>query len=171
MLEHKGVLLVAAGGTIAAEPYDKTPQYVTVRSNERVIEFLRKKHLALRVVDFATKDSKDITPDDIAEMADIIAAAAEDVVLITHGTDAMARNAQALKTMLGPVLEEKTIIVTGAMKPLSHGEGSDGYDNLEDSLRFALSEEVRGVWLVMHDKVLNPARAVKDYEKLTFYEV
>lgn len=114
---REGVLLIAAGGTIAAEPYKRTPAWVNVKSNAHVIKEVRQivqegthsaqyehtkqrvsdarpfYNIALRVADFSIVDSKSLTLEDIKAMADIIASSRESMVIITQGTDAMAPNA------------------------------------------------------------------------------
>lgn len=176
MKEKGDILLIATGGTIAAEPYEQTPKDVTVRNNYRVMGELpgMAPNQWVRVVDFAIKDSKHLTPMDIAAMARTISEAKEAKVLITHGTDAMAPNARALLAVLKehyPDALKKTVIFTGAMQPLAHGpEASDGYANLRDSVARLNSEALQGVWMMMGGEILDPERTDKDMAQGRFVQ-
>lgn len=191
------VLLIATGGTIAAEAYDKTPEFVTVTTNERVVSAMKSLTeltlanarqklrngditasditeaflLRIAVNDFCNKDSKDITSEDIGEIAKAIAGAPQKMVLITTGTDYMAPNARALKAELQAyypdVLRTKNIIFTGAVKPLNH-EGSDGQQNLSDALEVAMRNARPGVAIVMHGMVFDPEKTDKHFRPGTF---
>ena len=70
----------------------------------------------------------------------------EDKIVITHGTDTMVETAK----FLGQNIEDKTIIITGAMIPYAFGS-SDGLFNLGSALAFAQSLP-RGVYIVMNGK-------------------
>lgn len=150
----KGLLVIAAGGTIAAEHYDNTPENVHVRNNDRVktaiwgmtaphIYDQRQKlskyaserlgevfNMSMQFIDFGIKDSKDITEEELQNMAQMIAEAPEELVLITHGTDAMVHNANRITQILSQdypgTLESKHIVITGAMKPLAHNITFEG---------------------------------------------
>ncbi len=171
------ILLIAAGGTIAAEPYAQTPEYVTVETNAHVIQALQDvagKEITVGAADFSIKDSKDITDEDLQRVAGLIAQAQQNFIVITHGTDAMPQNARKLKALLASdfpnVLAKKRIVFTGAMEPLTHGVQSDGYANLKDALEVALHNAKAGVSIVMHGMVINPDRAVKDFDKKAIIE-
>jgi L-asparaginase len=57
-----------------------------------------------------------------------------DKIIITHGTDRMVMTATELATHQD--LQNKTIILTGAMVPYAFGTSSDGFFNLGASLAF-----------------------------------
>jgi L-asparaginase len=56
----------------------------------------------------------------------------ESAIVVTHGTDTMVDTARALA---GAKLEDKTIVLTGAMVPYAFGS-SDGLFNLGSALSF-----------------------------------
>ncbi len=56
-------------------------------------------------------------------------------VIVTHGTDTIADTARYLASK--QKLEDKTIILTGAMIPYAFGSSSDGFFNLGAALAFA----------------------------------
>lgn len=55
-------------------------------------------------------------------------------ILITHGTDTMVKTAEMLAKA---DIEDKTIVLTGAMVPYAFGSSSDGFFNLGAALAFA----------------------------------
>lgn len=60
--------------------------------------------------------------------------AAEENMVITHGTDTMVETA---RTLADANIENKTIVLTGAMVPYAFGTSSDGFFNLGASLAYA----------------------------------
>jgi L-asparaginase len=70
----------------------------------------------------------------------------EDRIIITHGTDTMEVTAR----VLGQLMKEKTIVLTGAMIPYKFGS-SDGLFNLGSALAFAQTLPT-GVYIVMNGK-------------------
>ncbi len=72
---------------------------------------------------------------------------AKDIV-VTHGTDTMVETA---KVLADANLENKTIILTGAMIPYAFGSSSDGFFNLGSSLAFAQTLKP-GVYISMNGR-------------------
>ncbi len=70
----------------------------------------------------------------------------EDKIVITHGTDTMVETAN----VLGPQIQEKTIVLTGAMIPYAFGS-SDGLFNLGSALSFVQALP-HGVYIAMNGK-------------------
>jgi len=179
MVEEKqgdsGVFLIAVGGTIAAEPYECTPNNVTVKSNAHVIKAARgMAGGAFTAHDYAIVDSKELTLEDTRALAGMIAARPEHGVVITQGTDAMAPNARAmlahLKQYCPALLEEKCILFTGAMEPLKHGRASDGFANLAFALEQCRNPERKGVWIAFDGALKDPQVTDKDFERKQFVE-
>jgi L-asparaginase len=77
-------------------------------------------------------DSLELDDRGRAEIVARARASAEQAILITHGTDTMVQTAQALAAA---GLEDKTIVLTGAMVPYAFGS-SDGLFNLGSALSF-----------------------------------
>jgi len=67
-------------------------------------------------------------------------------IVITHGTDTLVESA---KSLAQANIENKTIILTGAMVPYAFGTSSDGFFNLGAALAFAQSLE-HGVYVAMN---------------------
>ena len=72
--------------------------------------------------------------------------AKEERIVITHGTDTMAETARAL----GKTVQNKTIVLTGAMIPYKFGS-SDGLFNLGSALAFVQTLP-RGVYIAMNGR-------------------
>ncbi len=160
------ILLIRTGGTIDAEPYDnpyQPPHHVsTLPASESLIEqTVRDMKGAEKVDHFRwltpqeesqfVKDSQLFSDADIMQLAELIARDDHHNIIITHGTDAMAQNASALKEALGNT--DKTIIFTGAMIPLSMNAQyqSDGITGLQFSLNNIESQDA-GVFVAARDQ-------------------
>ncbi|MGE3624298.1 MAG: asparaginase domain-containing protein [Bdellovibrionales bacterium] len=139
------ILVLTTGGTIGALPYEdpsNPPAFSEMPPDRRdlVCEALNGKSFSFaqtRCVSLPPRDSKEIDAGYRDSMLEKIVEMPEKLVLITHGTDRILGTAayfyQHYKTV--PGLANKAIILTGAMVPLANGPASDGFLNLEFSLR------------------------------------
>jgi L-asparaginase len=91
-------------------------------------------------------DSLEMTDQDRQIIVDHCLKAKEDKIVITHGTDTMEVTAR----VLGGIVREKTIILTGAMIPYKFGS-SDGLFNLGSALAFVQTLPY-GVYIAMNGK-------------------
>lgn len=89
-------------------------------------------------------------------------AAAEDRIIITHGTDTMELTAQKL----GPEELGKTIVLTGAMVPFSMAE-SDAVFNLGSALT-AVQLLPPGVYIAMNSRIFSWETVKKDKDRGVF---
>jgi L-asparaginase len=170
------ILVLTTGGTLDAVAYSQTPENVAFEggskvkltlNNMRAEGTLDARLSEFKLVEVCQKDSKSLSESDLQEIKLLIDQCPEEHVLITHGTDRMPENARWLKANV----KGKQVAVTGSMKPLAHGDpGSDGFQNLVDSVRMLMADELPGVWIVMHGKRIDPDKAVKDFQKLEIYE-
>jgi L-asparaginase len=110
-------------------------------------------------------DSLDMTENDRTIIADSCRSAAEDRILITHGTDTMVQTA----AFLAGRLSGKTVILTGAMIPYKFGS-SDGLFNLGSSLAF-VQLLPPGVYVSMNGKCFAWDRVKKDKRIGEFVEI
>ena len=94
-------------------------------------------------------DSLEITDADRNLIAKKCIGAKENKIIITHGTDTMAKTAK----VLGEKIINKTIVITGAMVPYKFGS-SDGLFNLGSSLAFVQTLP-QGVYVVMNGRCFN----------------
>jgi L-asparaginase len=91
--------------------------------------------------------------------------AAEDKIIITHGTDTMVETAKALSNKK----IDKTIILTGAMIPYKFGS-SDGLFNLGSAIAFVQTLP-HGVYIAMNGKYftannVRKNRSIGEFEEL-----
>lgn len=70
-------------------------------------------------------------------------------IVITHGTDTMVETAKMLASQAG--IENKTIVLMGAMVPYAFGSSSDGFFNLGSAFAFAQMLQP-GVYVVMNGR-------------------
>lgn len=91
-------------------------------------------------------DSLDMKDSDRELILHNCSAAAEDRILITHGTDTMTETAE----YLAKANVDKTIVLTGAMIPYKFGS-SDGFFNLGAALAF-LQILPAGVYVAMNGR-------------------
>jgi L-asparaginase len=91
--------------------------------------------------------------------------AAEELIVITHGTDTMAKTAQ----LLGPERLPKTIVLTGAMVPYQVS-GSDALFNFGTAFA-AVQLLPAGVYIAMGGRIFDWDRVRKDRSVGAFEEV
>ncbi len=91
-------------------------------------------------------DSLDMTAEDREIILDNCAKCKEDKIIITHGTDTMEETAR----VLGPRMQTKTVVLTGAMVPYKFGS-SDGLFNLGSALAFVQTLPP-GVYIAMNGR-------------------
>jgi L-asparaginase len=91
--------------------------------------------------------------------------AAEERIVITHGTDTMAETAK----LIGPARLAKTIVLTGAMVPYQI-QGSDALFNFGTAFS-AVQLLPIGVYIVMNGRVFAWDRVRKDRSRGVFEEV
>lgn len=145
--------VLTTGGTIdkvyfdAASTYDiGDPQVEPVFKESNVtFEFV--------VEPVLRKDSLVMTDADRALIRERVAAAAERLILITHGTDTMTQTAEALKG-----IEGKVIVFTGSMVP-ARFRASDAIFNLGCAVG-AVQVLPPGIYVAMNGKI-SPADTVR----------
>lgn len=86
-------------------------------------------------------------------------------ILITHGTDTMELTAAFLAE---GGIEDKTIVITGAMIPYAFGDSSDGFFNLGSALSF-LQMLPHGVYVVMNGRYFHWNKVEKN-RKTGYFE-
>ena len=86
-------------------------------------------------------------------------------IVITHGTDTMVITAKAIAEAK---IENKTIVLTGAMIPYAFGSSSDGFFNLGSALSFVQTLK-EGVYIIMNGRYFEWNK-VKKNTKTGFFE-
>lgn len=90
-----------------------------------------------------------------------------DKILITHGTDTMVKTAAYLAEKN---IENKTIVLTGAMIPYAFGTSSDGFFNLGSALAFVQTLP-SGVFVSMNGRYFNWNKVQKNLRTGLFEEI
>ena len=110
-------------------------------------------------------DSLEMTDQDRQIIVDHCLKAKEDKIVITHGTDTMEVTAR----VLGEIVREKTIVLTGAMIPYKFGS-SDGLFNLGSALGFVQTLPY-GVYIAMNGKYFHWNNVRKNKQTGQFEEL
>ncbi|KTT74436.1 asparaginase domain-containing protein [Sphingomonas endophytica] len=149
------VLILTTGGTIDKLYFDALSEY---QIGDSVVErLLRTARVALpfRVQELLRKDSLELTDDDRAMVAQAVADAPEERIVITHGTDTMTETAKALAGKT-----DKTIVLVGALAPARFAD-SDATFNL--GMAFATAQVAGpGVWIAMNGTIFDGTKVRKD---------
>jgi L-asparaginase len=138
------IRLFITGGTFDKQ-YDEIHGKLFFRDTH-VSEMLRlgRCRLQLEVRTLMMIDSLEMTDSDRRLILENCRQAAEERIVITHGTDTMADTAR----VLGEAALPKTIVLTGAMVPYAFGS-SDGLFNLGSALSFVQTLP-HGVFIAMN---------------------
>ena len=105
-------------------------------------------------------DSLEMTENDIEKIIDECIKSASKRIVITHGTDTMVRTASKIASKIN----DKTIVLTGAMIPYAFGSSSDGFFNLGSALSFVQTLK-EGVYIAMNGQYFDYNNVIKDKEK------
>jgi|GEM_PF-1202236 len=182
MMKAKKVKWFTTGGTIDSQPYDENnpPKDATndvfsyLPSHLQAIRNEVRPDFAIELEQVFSCDSKYIGEREVRKLVRLIRADTNtDVFVITHGTDTMPRNSRLLMQYLESDLKKqgKTLIMTGAMWPLTNGEKSDGLKNLRYIVQHYDDETIfpPGVNVLMHEKVFSPEGLCKDFDRQEFF--
>lgn len=110
-------------------------------------------------------DSLEMTEEDRSIIVHNCRRSKMDQIIITHGTDKMVETGEFLTKAQ---IENKTIVLTGAMIPYAFGTSSDGFFNLGSALAFVQSLDP-GVYIVMNGRYFKPEEVRKN-KKTGFFE-
>ena len=105
-------------------------------------------------------DSLEMTENDIEKIIDECIKSASKRIVITHGTDTMVNTASKIASKIN----DKTIVLTGAMIPYAFGSSSDGFFNLGSALSFVQTLK-KGVYIAMNGQYFDYNNVIKDKEK------
>lgn len=169
------ILIITTGGTLlSAKPYgNNPPKNVTEFDPQQLssaLDYIGKTDLCDVYSSMPQLDSKAYDNEKLKMLADYIENTPHTHIIVTHGTDHMAENARALRSLLGDKGKLKTIIFTGAILPLVEGvDKSDGYKNLLYSTTM-VDQLSHGVHLVMHQSLYNIDYTQKNMENGVFMD-
>ena len=173
-IDHESIAmkltLLTTGGTI-----DKTynehkgllDNFVTVL--DRILMGLRLPDVQIQHIQVMNKDSLFMDDSDREQILSSTRQAQElsDAILITHGTDTLEKTGDYLYRHLKVC--KVPIVLTGAMRPYEFRD-TDAVQNVTESL-LATRILAPGIYVVMHNRVLQFPGVFKNKEKLVFEKI
>jgi L-asparaginase len=163
----RSIALISTGGTIE-KTYDELRGVLTnqVSVLDIMLASLELRGVEIHRVQLMNKDSLEMSPQDhtlIAEIASQLAGNHAGVVVV-HGTDRLAVSGDRVVELVGT--PASPIVFTGAMRPWEL-RSSDALQNLTEAL-LAVQLVAPGVYVAMHNQVLQFPGVIKDLERRTF---
>lgn len=161
------IILLTTGGTID-KTYDESEGTLENRESamkERLQKRLRLPYTNLHIFSLMSKDSLHMTDFDrsmISKAVEVHQAQGLPIIII-HGTDTMAKTAEAISQSLKVSVP---VILTGAMKPMEVAE-SDALQNVTEALA-AAKLVGPGVYISFHNRLFPVPGVRKNKEKRTF---
>jgi L-asparaginase len=157
------VKIFVTGGTFDKEYNELTGELFFQNTHLDAMLRLGRCRLDVDVETLMMIDSLQMTDADRALILERCAAAPEQRIVITHGTDTMEQTA----AVLGRRITGKTIVLTGAMVPYQFGS-SDGMFNLGTALAFVQTLP-GGVYVAMNGRCF-PWHSVRKNRELGVFE-
>lgn len=156
------VRIIATGGTFDKEYNELTGELYFTKTHLKEVLKLGRCKLPVSITPLMLKDSLFMTDTDREEILRACKKSKEKDIVITHGTDTMEATAQ----YLGGRINDKTIVLTGAMIPYKFGT-SDGIFNLASALSFAQALNP-GVYVAMNGKLFTFDNVTKNKKRGIF---
>jgi L-asparaginase len=161
------IALISTGGTIE-KTYDDLSGVLAngVSVLDVMLASLELRGVEIQRVALMNKDSLEMTPDDHTLIAETAARLARETagVVVVHGTDRLAASGERVVELAGT--PKTPIVFTGAMRPYEL-RSTDALQNLTEAL-LAVQILPPGVYVAMHDQVLQFPGVVKDRAAGTF---
>jgi L-asparaginase len=161
------IALISTGGTIE-KTYDELRGILDNRVSvlDVMLSTLELRGVVIERHMLMNKDSLDMTPEDhgtIARQTKELAARSDGIVIV-HGTDRLANSGERIVAEVGT--PRVPVVLTGAMRPYVM-RNTDALQNLTEAL-LAVQILAPGVYVAMHNQVLQFPGVVKDLERGTF---
>lgn len=143
------IRLFVTGGTFD-KIYDGVEESLTFKRTHiyEILENVKNKS-EIKVETLMLIDSLDMNEEHRNEILKKCKSCQEDKIIITHGTSTMAETAK----LLGKEINDKSIILTGAMLPYSIGKG-DAIFNLGFALA-SVQTIPKGIYIAMNGKIFH----------------
>jgi L-asparaginase len=166
-MSKRRIALISTGGTIE-KTYDELAGVLENRVSvlDVMLASLQLQGIDIVRVPLMNKDSLDMTEHDHRLIAETVGSFASnhDGVVIVHGTDRLAKTGDRIVQQLGT--PRVPVVLTGAMRPYVM-RNTDAVQNLTESL-IAVQVLAPGVYVAMHNQVLQFPGVMKDAERGTF---
>lgn len=153
------------GGTFDKEYNELNGQLYFKDSHLKDLLDLGRNKVPVEIRTLMMIDSLEMTDEDRQLIAHQCNTCDENKIVITHGTDTMVKTAE----FLAQKVENKTVILTGAMIPIKFGS-SDGLFNLGSALAFAQTLDA-GIYVAMNGRYFNWDNVRKNKQTGMFEEL
>ncbi|MBI2430058.1 MAG: asparaginase [Ignavibacteriales bacterium] len=140
------IRIFVTGGTFDKEYNELTGKLFFKETHLSEMLSLGRSRIDVAITTLMMIDSLEMTENDRSLIARHCQSAQEDRIVITHGTDTMCETAR----YLGERMQNKTIVLTGAMVPYKFGS-SDGLFNLGSAIAF-VQTLTHGVYVSMNGR-------------------
>ena len=161
------IAILTTGGTIEKVYNEADGSLRNVGSGlEHIMERLRLHDVQWRHVDVMSKDSLEMNDADRQVILGAVrdALRLDDAALVLHGTDTLTVTGELLQRELAGL--DKPVVLTGAMRPFVFRD-TDAFQNLTEAL-LACRLLPPGVYVAMHNQVLQFPGVIKDRSRMTF---
>ena len=145
----KYIKIFSTGGTFDKEFNELNGELYFKKTQLHELLELGRSQLNVKVETLMMIDSLNMTDDERQYIIKKCQKEASQRIIITHGTDTMVETAK----ILAEHIQDKTIILTGAMIPIKFGS-SDGLFNLGSALSFIQILEP-GIYITMNGRYFN----------------
>lgn len=159
------IRIFITGGTFDKEYNELNGELFFKETHMHELLELGRNKVPISITTLMMIDSLEMTEKDREWIVYQCSQAAENKIVITHGTDTMAETAK----VLAKNLSNKTIVLTGAMIPIKFGS-SDGLFNLGSALAFAQTLPA-GVYVAMNGRYFNWDNVRKNKQTGRFEEL
>jgi L-asparaginase len=159
------VQVFTTGGTIDKVYFDAMSEYEV--GEPQVAGIMRNAGVGFEfaVESLFRKDSLELTDSDRAEIAERVAAAPADRVILTHGTDTMVETARTVEAALGSGTT-KTVVLVGSLTP-ARFRATDAEFNIGFAAA-AVQALPAGVFIAMNGRFFRPGEVRKNRDANRF---
>jgi L-asparaginase len=161
------IQLFITGGTIDKQYQETSGELIFPNTHLPIMLQEANITLAIKTTVLMQKDSLEITEDERVKICQACIHTPQQKIVITHGTDTMVNTALALHKC--DELQDKTIILTGAMRPFMLGH-SDANFNLGSAL-MAVQLAHSGVYIAMNGQLFSANQVQKNRQLGLFTEL
>jgi L-asparaginase len=160
----KKILVINTGGTFN-KIYDEIDGILKVPKNNKALKqiFQISKISNIKIVGMLYKDSLDLTKKDRKQLLAYILKSNYSKIIIVHGTDTMNETA----SFLAKHIKNKTIILTGSMKPFEI-EPIEATSNLLSAFGFLTNSKKKNIYISMHGLIKKHTKIKKDKKRKIF---
>lgn len=155
MTQPNRIRIITTGGTIDKVYFDAKSEFEVGEPLIGAILQEAQAGFEFEVVSLMRKDSLEITDEDRCLIREVVGAAEESRIIITHGTDSMVETGKALAG-----LADKTIVLVGALNP-ARFRSTDAVFNIGLAVG-AVQAMPAGVYVAMNGRIFEVDRVRKN---------